>query len=96
MPLDGISEPEQSEDETTTSEPADVDSIRPSGSNHVQVYISADKFRIVSLKSLVRKKLAQWTNANRDSPTFVEIVREVVSSVPPHDLGLQDVIAGVI
>ncbi|OJJ79409.1 uncharacterized protein ASPGLDRAFT_52675 [Aspergillus glaucus CBS 516.65] len=58
VPLGGISEPEQSEDETATSEPADVDSIRAIGSNHVQVYIAADKFGIVNLKSLAREKFA--------------------------------------
>lgn len=96
VPLDGISEPEQAEDETATGEPAKIDTTRAIGSNHVQVYIAADKFGIANLKSLARDKFAKWANANWASPTFVEILQEVIISMPPHDLGLRNVIADVI
>lgn len=42
VPLDGISEPEQTENKTATGKPAHVDARRVIGSNHVQIYIAAD------------------------------------------------------
>lgn len=52
VPLDGISEPEQPETETETA-------TEIIGSNHIQVYTAADKFGIVSQKTLASKKFAR-------------------------------------
>lgn len=73
--------------------PVDVGAI---ARNHVRVYIAADKFGIVPLKSYAVKEFAHNMSANWQFTVFLDIAREVMSSVPPHDSGLRDIIADII
>jgi hypothetical protein len=43
--------------------------------NNVQVYLAADKFGILSLKSLATKRFASWMTRNWESTAFLEIVQ---------------------
>ncbi|KAM5442950.1 hypothetical protein MferCBS31731_001823 [Microsporum ferrugineum] len=65
-------------------------------SNNVQVYIAADKFGITPLKSLAAEKFTRWVNTNWDSPAFLHIVEEVMTSVPSHDQVLRNILADAI
>ena len=63
--------------------------------NHIRVYVAADKYTINPLKSLVTARFSKWSNKNWQSPIFPEVVKEVITSLPPHDASLQEVIAKV-
>lgn len=63
--------------------------------NHIRVYVAADKYIINPLKSLVTAQFSEWSKKNWQSPIFPEVIKEVITSLPPHDSSLQEVIAKV-
>lgn len=78
---------------SSTKCPADVGAI---ARHHVRVYIAADKFGIAPLKSYAAKEFAHKMNANWKFTVFLDIAREVMSPVSPHDSGLREIIADIM
>ncbi|KAL1850834.1 hypothetical protein Plec18167_002574 [Paecilomyces lecythidis] len=74
----------------------DVDHRRFIAYNNIRVYVTADKFGIVPLRSLAGEKFASWANSNWNCAAFSDIVQEVMTYVPPHDTYLRDVVIDTI
>ncbi|KAJ5964554.1 BTB/POZ protein [Penicillium vulpinum] len=64
--------------------------------NNMEVFISADKFGIIPLKSLATQNFSRWATANWNSPVFPGVVREVMTSVPSHELSRRESIVEVL
>lgn len=58
--------------------------------NNIEVFIAADKYALATLK------FSRWANTNYSSPMFHEVVQKVMTSVPPHESALLEVIADII
>lgn len=80
-----------SENKPEISEPADQAAF-----NNIEVFIAADKYGILPLKSLAAKKFSRWATANCSSPVFHKVVERVMTSVPSHETTLREVVADVI
>ncbi|RWQ98033.1 hypothetical protein C8Q69DRAFT_516927 [Paecilomyces variotii] len=108
VPMDDDAEPKKPETELSESDiensvsedyagcSADVEDKRAIAYNNIRVYIAADKYGIAPLKSLAGKQFASWTSSNWNSEAFDDIVQEVMTYVPPHDLHLRDVVIETI
>ncbi|KAJ6003925.1 BTB/POZ protein [Penicillium herquei] len=64
--------------------------------NDIAVFLAADKYEIPPLKSLASQKLLNWADTNHASPTFHKVVEVVMTSGPPHEDGLREIMADVI
>lgn len=64
--------------------------------NNIEVFIAADKYAVLPLKTLATLKFSRWANTNYSSPMFHEVVQKVMTSVPPHESALREVIADII
>lgn len=62
----------------------------------MRVFITADKFGIVSLQSLATQKFSKWAAENWKSPVFPEVIQEVMESVPSYESSLQEVVVDII
>ncbi|KAJ5489171.1 BTB/POZ protein [Penicillium diatomitis] len=80
-----------SENKPEISEPANQAAF-----NNIEVFIAADKYAILPLKTLATLKFSRWANTNCSSPMFHEVVQKVMTSVPPHESTLREVIADII
>jgi hypothetical protein len=74
----------------------DRQSIKKAGLNNIQVFIAADKFEIISLKSLATDKFSRWATANWNHPVFPEVMQEVMTSVPSHEADLRETIVDIM
>ncbi|OQD64155.1 hypothetical protein PENPOL_c008G09793 [Penicillium polonicum] len=74
----------------------DTESAKNIGLNNVRVFITADKFGIVSLQSLATQKFSKWAAENWKSPVFSEVIQEVMESVPSYESSLQEVVVDII
>ncbi|CAI7627463.1 unnamed protein product [Penicillium viridicatum] len=74
----------------------DTESANNIGLNNVRVFITADKFGIVSLQSLATQKFSKWAAENWNSPVFPEVIQEVMESVPSYESSLQEVVVDII
>ncbi|OJJ42308.1 hypothetical protein ASPZODRAFT_125791, partial [Penicilliopsis zonata CBS 506.65] len=93
-------------EDTVPSGQATEDISKPKCDNHtqikaaadmtIQVYIAADKFGILPLKTLAADKFSEWAASNWQSPVFAEVVADVMTLIPPHDTGLRDIVARTI
>ncbi|KAK2827853.1 hypothetical protein FQN49_007277 [Arthroderma sp. PD_2] len=75
---------------------ANSETIAVVASNNVLVYIAADKFGIIPLKSLAAERFTRWVDANWESGPFLGIVEEVMTLVPPHDSVIRNILADAI
>ncbi|CAI7658312.1 unnamed protein product [Penicillium glandicola] len=82
--------PPDPEDKLNDTEPKKI------ALNNMEVFIAADKFGIDPLKPLATQKFSQWATANWNSPVFPDVVQEVMTSVPSHELSLQGIIVDTI
>jgi hypothetical protein len=64
--------------------------------SHLEVFIAADKYGILPLKTLATLKFSRWANSNCSSPMFYEVVKKAMTSVPSHERTLREVIADII
>ncbi|KAJ5829146.1 BTB/POZ protein [Penicillium rubens] len=48
--------------------------------NNVEVFIAADKYGILPLKTLAAKKFSRWAAANCSSPVFYKVVERVMTA----------------
>jgi hypothetical protein len=63
--------------------------------NHIEVYVTADKFLTDSLKNFAFTNSAHLADSHWDSAVFPEIVHETIMSEPPHESILRDIVVGV-
>lgn len=75
---------------------ADTGKQRAIAFNNLDVYIAADKFDIIPLKTLAAKRMALWMKVQWQSAAFLDMVQRVMESVPPHDLDLRNIVAKII
>ncbi|KAE8322566.1 BTB/POZ protein [Aspergillus sergii] len=78
------------------NEPESTESAHQAAFNNIEVFIAADKYGIIPLKALAASKFSRWVNKNSSSPAFHKIIERVMTSVPPHESTLQEVIADVM
>ncbi|KAJ5412946.1 BTB/POZ protein [Penicillium sp. CMV-2018d] len=74
----------------------DTESAKNIALNNMRVFITADKFGIVSLQSLATQKFSKWAAENWKSPVFPEVIQEVMESVPSYESSLQEVVVDII
>ena len=60
--------------------------------NNVLVYAIADKYDIVELKELAKRKFQTVANSKWPHDNFLAVVREVFSTTPDGDMGLRQVV----
>ncbi|KAF3399874.1 hypothetical protein F1880_008443 [Penicillium rolfsii] len=65
-----------SENKPEISEPANEAAF-----NNIEVFIAADKYAILLLKTLATLKFSRWANTNCSSPIFHEVVQKVMTHV---------------
>jgi hypothetical protein len=99
--MSGISKPLEkchgrSRSDTTCASDVDATKSIARAHNNLQVYLAADKFGILRLKSLATKRFASWVSRNWRSTGFLEIVQVVTISTPPHDPGLRRIVVDAI
>ncbi|GAD98475.1 conserved hypothetical protein [Paecilomyces variotii No. 5] len=87
---------DNSESESSEDYSSDIERKRIIAHNNILVYVTADKFGIVPLRYLAGKKFASWANSNWGCDAFYDIVQVVMTSSPPHDNYLRDVVVDVI
>ncbi|KAE8369203.1 BTB/POZ protein [Aspergillus caelatus] len=97
QPPSELAMPNNEPDSTISeNEPESPESANQAAFNNIEVFIAADKYGIIPLKTLATSKFSQWANANVSSPKFHEVVEFVMTSVPSHESTLREVIADVI
>lgn len=85
----------ESDSSISESEPEIPEPANQSAFNNIKIFIAADKYAITPLKSLATSKFSRWANANWGSPVFHEVLEKVMTSVPPHEITLREVLADV-
>ncbi|KAK6819220.1 hypothetical protein RU639_008141 [Aspergillus parasiticus] len=78
------------------NEPESTEPAHQAAFNNIEVFIAADKYGIIPLKTLAASKFSRWVNENCSSPAFHKVIERVMMSVPPHESTLQEVIADFI
>jgi len=73
-----------------------ADSANQAAFNNIEVFIAADKYGILPLKTLATLKFTRWVNTNFSSPMFHQVVEKVMTSVPSHETIFRGVIADII
>lgn len=61
--------------------------------NHVRVYAMADKYGVLELKELAKRKFTACADCDWPTENLAEILRAVYGSTPESDRGLRDVVA---
>ncbi|KAB8225757.1 BTB/POZ protein [Aspergillus novoparasiticus] len=77
-------------------EPNSTESVHQAAFNNIEVFIAADKYGIIPLKTLAASKFSRWMNENCSSPAFHKVIERVMTSVPPHESIIQEAIADII
>ena len=86
----------ESDSSISENKPENIDTANQAAFNNIEVFIAADKYGILPLKTQATLKFSRWANTNCSSPMFHEVVKKVMTSVPPHETTLREVIADVI
>ncbi|KAI9765219.1 MAG: hypothetical protein M1840_007711 [Geoglossum simile] len=68
---------------------------KPAHFSDVRVYAIADKYGIIELKQLAKRRFERWAGQNWSHKDFPVIVREVFKSTPSSDRGLRDIVCRV-
>ncbi|KAL1955400.1 hypothetical protein VTO42DRAFT_8620 [Malbranchea cinnamomea] len=58
--------------------------------NNLKVYIAAEKFGVTALKEMALRRLISWAHEHYESEAFPEVLRNILTTVPPHDHDLRD------
>lgn len=85
----------ESDSSISESEPEIPEPANQPAFNNIKVFIAADKYAITPLKSLATSKFSRWANTNWGSHVFHEVLKKVMTSVPPHETTLREVLADV-
>ncbi|OKP13735.1 hypothetical protein PENSUB_578 [Penicillium subrubescens] len=84
-----------SREKARNTEPENTELRNQSAFTNIEVFIAADKYGIIPLKTLATLKFSRWANTSCGSPVFDEVIEKVMTSVPSHEPTLQEVIADV-
>ncbi|KAJ5796815.1 BTB/POZ protein [Penicillium psychrosexuale] len=84
-----------SENKPENTEPESTEPENQSAFNNIEVFIAADKYGIIPLKTLATSKFSRWANTSCGSPVFPEVIKKVMTSVPSHETTLCEVIADI-
>jgi hypothetical protein len=76
--------------------PGDAELMKQVALMNIRVFVTADKFGILPLKTLAMQKFSPWACLNWDSPIFPEIAEAVMAKVPAHEPGLRVILARTI
>lgn len=86
----------ESDSSISETEPEIPEPANQSAFNNIKVFIAADKYAIIPLKTLATSKFSRWANTNYGSPVFHKVLEKVMTSVPPHETTLREVLADVL
>jgi hypothetical protein len=86
----------ESDSSISENKPENTEPENQAAFNNVEVFIAADKYGILPLKTLAAKKFSRWATANCISPVFHKVVERVMTSAPSHETTLREVVANVI
>jgi hypothetical protein len=78
------------------AEDASATEVKEIAHNNLRVYIVADKFSTYPLKKLAKDRLVSWAGKNWRDEGFPDAVREIISSAPPQETELCEVLSNVI
>jgi hypothetical protein len=76
----------------TVSSSNDINTTEPQMVTHAKVYAIAEKYQIMGLKTLARRKFATQVQCHHTSEEFPHAMAEVYESTIDSDRGLRDVI----
>ncbi|KAJ5757724.1 BTB/POZ protein [Penicillium nucicola] len=77
-------EPENIEPENIEPENIEPENIEPENQpafDNIEVFIAADKYGIIPLKTLATSKFSRWANASYGSPVFHEVIEKVITHI---------------
>jgi hypothetical protein len=77
-------------DYSTNPEPDEI------ARNHLGVYLAADKFLILPLRTLASSRISNWAKSNWSLGCFPNIAQDIWCDTPPHENELRDAIVEVV
>ncbi|KAL2848955.1 hypothetical protein BJX68DRAFT_276143 [Aspergillus pseudodeflectus] len=77
-------------DDSTDLEPDEI------ARNHFGVYLAADNFFILPLRTLASSRISNWAKSNWSLGCFPNIAQDIWCATPPHENELRDAIVEVV